>query len=454
MNRLHEERQVVLLYLASDIVLYWLALTLATTSRLDVIGWIDFTELQRDRLICLALFGIVAIVAGAYKPQRMTDRFDSAYYALIALAWTCLIQLTMTALLPANVREITRREIIIALCMATPFLCIWHYFAATLTARFKSLHRYFHVIGSPEQARRIAEEIARNSASVRAEADYIDVGTLREIIERRKEEPGSNGAALSDAIIVLEPKDHWRLDELLLFCRENCRRTYLYPSVHDLLLLQQRNLSELAGIPLIEVASRQLTTPYTYVKRLIDIVTAAIGLLLASPICLVTAIAIRTTSPGHAIYSHERLGIGGRPFRIYKFRSMVAGADLKDETGHVLARENDPRITPVGRFIRKHRIDEIPQLFNVLKGDMSLIGPRPAWREFYQISGQRIPLLEQRLAVRPGLTCLSHVLGSYTSEPEDRLTYDLLYISTLSFITDLRILVGTVRIVLSGKGAR
>jgi lipopolysaccharide/colanic/teichoic acid biosynthesis glycosyltransferase len=139
---------------------------------------------------------------------------------------------------------------------------------------------------------------------------------------------------------------------------------------------------------------------------------------------------------------------------MYKFRSMLAGKELKDEAGHVLAREDDPRITPVGRIIRRHRIDEIPQLFNVLKGDMSLIGPRPAWREFYEINGQRIPLMEQRLAVRPGLTCLSHVLGSYSSEPEDRLTYDLLYLSTFSFITDLRILVGTIRIVLSGKGAR
>jgi lipopolysaccharide/colanic/teichoic acid biosynthesis glycosyltransferase len=108
----------------------------------------------------------------------------------------------------------------------------------------------------------------------------------------------------------------------------------------------------------------------------------------------------------------------------------------------------------VGRFIRKHRIDELPQLYSVLKGDMSLIGPRPAWREFYTVNGERMPLLDLRLAVRPGLTCLSHVLGSYESEPADRLMYDLLYISTLSLITDLRIMVGTVRIVISGKGAR
>jgi exopolysaccharide biosynthesis polyprenyl glycosylphosphotransferase len=316
------------------------------------------------------------------------------------------------------------------------------------------LHRFFYILGSPSQGKRIAGEIGRNSTSVRAEAAYVDFQTLKDRVQDLSAESGGKGVALQDAIIALEPKDHWQLDELLLFCRENCRRTYMYPSVHDMLMTERHSLLALAGIPLIEVASQQLITPYTYIKRVMDVAAAALGLILSSPICLVTALAIKLTSPGGVIYSQERLGMGGKPFRMYKFRSMLAGKELKDEAGHVLAREDDPRITPVGRIIRRHRIDEIPQLFNVLKGDMSLIGPRPAWREFYEINDQRIPLMEQRLAVRPGLTCLSHVLGSYSSEPEDRLTYDLLYLSTLSFITDLRILVGTIRIVLSGKGAR
>jgi len=454
MTRLNEERQVILVYFVTDLVLYWGALTASTLSRLDVIGWIDFSELLRDRLACMVLFGIVSIVAGVYRPQRITDRFDSAYYACIALGWTGFIQLALTAILPASVREITRRELIITLFLATPALCVWHYFASTLTGRFRSLGRFFYILGSPNQGRRIADEIGRNSASVRAEAEYIDLQTLRRDVQAAKEGSGGKHVALQDAVIALEPKDHWQLDELLLFCRENCRRTYMYPSVHDVLLFQRLNLFAPAGIPLIDVASQQLVTPYTYVKRVMDVVVAAIGLVLSSPICLVAALAIKLTSRGGIIYSQERLGMGGKPFRMYKFRSMVEGEELKDETGHVLAQEDDPRITPVGGVIRTHRIDEIPQLLNVLKGDMSLIGPRPAWREFYEVNGQRIPLLEQRLAVRPGLTCLSHVLGSYGSEPEERLTYDLLYISTLSFITDLRILVGTIRIVLSGKGAR
>jgi exopolysaccharide biosynthesis polyprenyl glycosylphosphotransferase len=271
---------------------------------------------------------------------------------------------------------------------------------------------------------------------------------------RRKQELGANYWPTEDAIITLEAKDHGQLDEILLFCKGHCRRTFLYPTVHDVLVLQHHRLHAIAGIPLIEVASRQLTTPYLYVKRGIDLLVSAVGLLLAFPICLGTALAIKATSRGPILYSQDRLGKDGRPFRIYKFRSMIADVELKDETGHVLAEEDDPRVTPVGRFLRRHRIDEIPQLFNVLKGDMSLIGPRPAWREFYEANQGKIPFIEQRLAVRPGLTCLSHILGSYSSNAEDRLHYDLLYISTLSFVSDLRILVGTIRIVLSGKGAR
>jgi len=197
-----------------------------------------------------------------------------------------------------------------------------------------------------------------------------------------------------------------------------------------------------------------LRSPYLTVKRGMDIAVAATGLFLALPLCIIVGIAIAVTSPGGILYSQERIGMGHRPFRIYKFRSMRADLELKDDTGHVLAQENDPRITPVGHFIRKHRIDEIPQLFNVLKGDMSLIGPRPAWSEYYDTNRADLPMIDRRLMVRPGLTSLSHTLGGYDSDPADRLRFDLVYISTLSFFTDMRILAATIRIVLSGKGSK
>jgi exopolysaccharide biosynthesis polyprenyl glycosylphosphotransferase len=188
------------------------------------------------------------------------------------------------------------------------------------------------------------------------------------------------------------------------------------------------------------------------VKRGLDAAAASILLLCALPLCLITAAAIKLTSPGPILYAQERVGRGGRRFMLYKFRSMLTDAEAA--TGPVWAKSNDPRVTPVGRFIRKHRIDEIPQLFNVLKGDMSLVGPRPERPHFHEEFCKQWPLFDRRLAVRPGLTSLSHVLGSYSSNPEDRLRYDLAYISSMSLLTDLKILISTVRVVLGAKGAQ
>jgi len=393
-------------------------------------------------------------MAGVHRPSRINDRFDSVYYSVLALVCAGLASLVLASVIPAELRAISRREIILGTGLGSVALAVWRFLAAGWATRFKCLHRQFYVLGNPDKGERIAREIVQSGSPVHSGARYTTLDELRLELERQK--AAANGAYVpnEDAIIALDPEERGQLEELVTFCREGCHRTFLYPNLHDMVLLPRQNLYAVAGIPLIQVASRQIATPYTHIKRWMDIAVAALGLMLASPICLVTAVAIKATSPGGVFYSQERIGQNGRPFRIYKFRSMTAGVEVKDETGHVLARAGDPRITPVGKIIRKHRIDEIPQLYNVLKGDMSLIGPRPAWKEYYDTNRVELPLIEQRLAVRPGLTCLSHVLGSYYSTPGDRLCYDLVYISTLSFMSDLRILLATVRIVLSGKGAQ
>lgn len=453
MTRIGEERRVLLMFALTDLLLYWITLSVVTPGRLETLIQVDFFLIRRDRLVCVLLFAAAALITGAYKPASINDRFDSVYYTLIALLATGIAELLLTAVLPVHLRAISRRELILSTPLGAILLGIWRYHAAGLAARFGPLHRFFYVLGSKANAERIAIEINRNP-SVRAEARYISLKELKEKVARRKAAEGERYFATEDAIIALTTRNRKLLEEMLLFCRENCRRTFIHPSLHDTFLFPHSRLLAVAGIPLVEVGTQHLSSPYLYIKRCVDFAVAAVGLVLALPLCVVMAIAIKLTSPGGVLYVQERLGKGGRPFRIYKFRSMFEGEELKDESGYVLAKEDDPRITPVGRIIRKHRMDEIPQLFNVLKGDMSLIGPRPTWRESYQANRDKLPLFEQRLAVRPGLTCLSHVLGSYASEPEDRLRYDLIYISTLSLITDLRVLTATVRIVLSGKGAQ
>lgn len=453
MPGIREQRWVGTLSFLTDLLLYFAALSLVTPSRLDTLTHVDFTLIQRDRAMCVAIFAIACIITGRLNLSRLTDRFDLIYHTLIALMATGVTTLLLVTLVPVELRQISRRELILSLPTAAVLLSIWQYGLASLAARFDSLHRLFYVVGDAEEAQRIATEIAQDRSAV-ADARCV---TFEELVAECDAGEGAgapNRTGIHSVIICAGEDQEKRLHALLEFCERRFRDTYVHPSLTSALLLHHGNLLPVAGIPLVRVAGEQSTSPYLYAKRVTDVVVAAIGLLLATPICLAAAAAIKLTSPGPIFYTQQRLSKGGRPFTIYKFRSMHAGEELRDESGHVLASKDDPRITPVGRFLRKHRIDEIPQLYSVLKGDMSLVGPRPVWKEYYDQQRSTLPLFDRRLVVRPGLTSLSHVLGGYSSTPEDRLRYDLVYINTLSMDVDLRVLLSTVRIVLSGKGAQ
>ena len=190
-------------------------------------------------------------------------------------------------------------------------------------------------------------------------------------------------------------------------------------------------------------------------KRLMDITAAAVGLVIAAPIMMLVALLIRLTSPGAVLYHQQRVGQHGRIFTLHKFRSMWA--DAEKATGPVWAsKEGDTRVTSVGRFLRRSRLDELPQLWNVLKGDMSLVGPRPERPEFVAELTRQIPFYRQRHIVRPGLTGWAQVRYTYGASVEDalqKLQYDLFYIKNLSLALDVFIILDTVKTVLLRKGA-
>ncbi len=190
-------------------------------------------------------------------------------------------------------------------------------------------------------------------------------------------------------------------------------------------------------------------------KRALDIVLAAAGIVLALPVLILTALVIKLESRGPVIFSQPRVGKEGRVFRIYKFRSMRQ--DAEKESGPVWAGEDDPRITRVGRLLRKLRIDEIPQLWNVLKNDMSFVGPRPERPYFVDELKQDIPFYTERLVVKPGITGWAQINYRYGASKEDaieKLQYDLYYIKNISIYLDILILFRTIRVVLLGFGAR
>jgi len=186
-------------------------------------------------------------------------------------------------------------------------------------------------------------------------------------------------------------------------------------------------------------------------QRILNIILSLIGLAIGIPLVIIFGIRIKIEDNGPITYKQERLGKGGKRFYIYKLRSMRTDAE---KFGAQWAEKDDPRITKVGRFIRKTRIDEIPQLFNILKGDMSLIGPRPERPQFTEQFNREIPGFINRLAVKPGLTGWAQVNGGYDMTPAEKLVEDIYYIKNRSVLLDFKIIFKTVAVVLTGDGAR
>lgn len=211
----------------------------------------------------------------------------------------------------------------------------------------------------------------------------------------------------------------------------------------------------LFGSGIVGVIVRFVRKSYAAVKRMIDVVGSIVGLILFSPICLLTAILIKVTSPGPVFFKQTRVGKDGSTFEIYKFRTMRV--DAEKETGPIWASANDNRLIPCGKFIRKTHLDEIPQFINVLRGEMSIIGPRPERPVFVEKFRAEISDYEKRIVVKPGITGLAQVWHKYDESMADvrkKVKYDLLYIKKLCLWTDIQIMFRTVRVVFTGEGAR
>jgi exopolysaccharide biosynthesis polyprenyl glycosylphosphotransferase len=212
-------------------------------------------------------------------------------------------------------------------------------------------------------------------------------------------------------------------------------------------------IRELEGIPFIPIKHVPLSSWNAVLKRGFDIVVAVLLIILLSPLFAVTALLIRLTSPGPVFYIQERVGLDGVSFPLIKFRSMRT--DAERQTGPVWAQKQDPRATPIGRFLRRFSIDELPQLVNVLRGDMSLVGPRPERPHFVQQFRREVPKYMDRHRVRSGMTGWAQVNGLRGSEAsiEERTKLDIYYIENWSLIFDLKIIFKTVRAVFFGKDA-
>lgn len=256
---------------------------------------------------------------------------------------------------------------------------------------------------------------------------------------------------IEEVIIAIESEEKDLMKKILTKLTYQDLTIKATPNVYDVITGLVK-ISSIYGIPLMELRKSLMPTWEETLKRVMDLVVSVLGLVILSPLFLFVGFGVAFTSKGPIFYSHERIGLHGKPFTIYKFRSMIKDAEAN---GPRLSSDNDPRITKFGKFLRKTRLDELPQFYNVLIGDMSLVGPRPERLFYIKQIALKNPLYYRIFKVRPGITSWSSIKVGYTETIEQmnkRLHYDLIYIENMSIVLDIKILLHTVITVLKGEG--
>lgn len=256
---------------------------------------------------------------------------------------------------------------------------------------------------------------------------------------------------IEEVILAVESSDHKELGVIMNLLEGESVKIKIIPDVYDILSGSVK-MTSIFGAPLIAIDQDIMPAWQFSIKRVVDILASLFALMILSPVILTLMILVKISSPGGIFFTQERIGKKGKPFRIIKFRTMVKDAE-KD--GPQLSSASDARITPIGKFLRKTRLDEIPQFFNVLKGEMALVGPRPERQFYIDKIMERAPHYKHLQKVRPGITSWGQVKYGYAENVDQmvqRLKYDLLYIENMSLAVDIKILLYTILIVLKGDG--
>jgi len=316
------------------------------------------------------------------------------------------------------------------------------------------------IVGFNSKAREVHDELLKHkalgldvkgyvSSNGNAGESYKDVSVLGHVrgIEQLIDETNAQ-----EIIIALEKDDQDILIQLISKCDQKNVGIKIVPDLYEILSGQART-SQIYGIPLIDIMPQLMPEWEKKLKRMFDIIISMLILIITFPVCLITAAAVKLDSKGPVFFKQERCGLNGKSFIIVKFRSMFV--DAEKHSGPVWSQKDDPRITGVGRFIRRVRIDEIPQMYNVLRGEMSFVGPRPERPFFVEKLAQEIPYYKRRLKVRPGITGWAQVKHKYDESLEDvkiKLKYDLFYIENISLRMDFKIILRTIYVVMFGKG--
>ena len=328
-----------------------------------------------------------------------------------------------------------RSVLLIAPAVQIALLTAWNVFMLTLRDRFSGVTDAL-IVGGARNVKTVTDKLSNMASVGRINVKYIFAPE-----EKEKYMDLIDKSAIGEVFLCDGLSEDLKI-EILLLCMNRGKVVYLVPEVFEIALLHA-GVIHFDDTPLILLDRLSLSFEQRLFKRIFDVTATLIALPLLLPFLLAVAAGVKLTSPGKAFYSQERVTAGGRIYRIYKFRTMREDAELL--TGPVLSPENDERVTPFGAFLRRYHIDELPQLINVIKGEMSLVGPRSERPFFVERFSRDIEGYAIRSNVKAGLTGYAQIFGGYGAEAELKLKYDILYIRDYSLLLDIKLIFQTFR---------
>ena len=376
------------------------------------------------------LTGLLFNINGLYTIER--KRFAEI---LLSVAVSMVQMLVLMMALTFFIREFALSRGVLLWCAGMDFvlLAAWRH----LLWRYVRAHqntRGVMLIGSEEECQHVYHRMKQQPQLAME---------LRSVCTDLKNSDWETAAEQVDVLIICPDIRLKDKAKIVHYCNLHEKQALLIPNAYEV-FCSGMTLDKIDDVPVFRPQRLRLTLEQRSLKRILDIVVALLGFLVAFPFMLLTAIAIKIFDPGPVFYSQERSGRYEKPFKVYKFRTMRVDAERL--SGPMLAQENDPRITRLGAFLRAVRLDELPQIWNVLVGDMSIVGPRPERPFFVEQFKQEIPEYVYRMNVKPGITGLAQVYGKYNTTAYDKLIYDLVYIQNAGIRMDLTIIIQTVRV--------
>ena len=380
--------------------------------------------------LLVVLTGLLLSINGLYS--FATKSFAEVLLGMV-VANVCTLILAFTLSFFLQELSYLRAILFLTVLLQFLFLSIWRYLTWRVERHVYAVKDVL-LIGAEDECVHVYQRLSKQ---------YHLNMKLKYVCTDMQSSSWKESAAFVDIIIMCPGMRHRHKVQVINYCYQHGKRPLLIPNTFEI-FCSGAELDKIDDIPVFRPQALRLTLEVRALKRLLDLSVAAVGFVCALPFMLLTALAVKLSDGGPVLYSQVRTGRDGKEFRVYKFRTMRV--DAEKYSGPMLAQENDPRITTLGRFLRAVRLDELPQIWNVLVGDMSVVGPRPERPFFVDQFAKKMPEYEYRHNVKPGITGLAQVYGKYNTTPFDKLVYDLMYIQRCNILTDLIIIIQTAKV--------